>query len=1002
MGLAVPLGGVKQRAVLALLALDVGEVVPLDRLVDELWHDDPPEHATLGLQSYISRLRRLLARAAGEPDRSMLVTRAPGWCLTAPPEAVDAYRFDELASRARAALRRAAPAEAYTAATEALGLWHGAALADLTELATSAAVEQLEQTRLAVAEDRLDAQLGLGLTPEAVTEASRLTELHPYRERLWGALILALYRSGRQADALSTFARVRSRLADDLGIDPGAELNRLHERVLRQDPALNEASGVAPPPVAIPAQSGAPPDDSPRLVGREAAIRILDGVVADMGLGRGRLVLVEGPAGMGKTALIDEMVRRVSAAGGRVARGAGVEGDAAPALWPWVGVLRALTKSATGTAAALLTDPATSRMFQAIDPSLARADAAEGGGDPVLARTRLYRAYVDLLQAVAAQGPLLVVLDDAHWLDADSAALLRVVVEDLGTSPLTVLLARRPSNEAEDPSPELLGRGARTSALHVLLDGLRPEHVAAMASDVLGHPCDPGVASALYARTAGNPLFVRELVRLLVSERRLDEEGVRSALPVGVREVLQQRLDRLPRQTRSLLAVASVLGRRADTEVLEQVAGLDPAALLDACEPALAVGMLTEDPGDPGAFRLSHDLVRQTLYESLSLARRYRLHATAAAVLEHAQRPGGTSELVRHLTLAGPAVDGHKVVAYLLQNAAEAEAAHALDQAATGLRRALDLAEQLSDDQGRRQADAARARLGVLTSMNRGFAADATAEFLRVDDVALADGALADDDGLAGWFGRQTARLCRCEFGAVEAAAGDLDRPGVRPAVPAAARLLAGIAALSVGACDRAARHLSACERHLAEAPDMGPLKAFGLRGVAAISLGLAAHLDDDEPGADREIARGLRLAEDEDSVFGQVFTRYTAAWVAASRGNPATAAEHAAVVGDLDSRYGFALYAAFSRVYTGWAQAMQGAPVGCTIADGAHESLLSTGTIQGRSLVLMLRAEAWWSVGDHERARELAAVAREHSRVTGERLLGKRLTKLQATLLQN
>jgi hypothetical protein len=114
------------------------------------------------------------------------------------------------------------------------------------------------------------------------------------------------------------------------------------------------------------------------------------------------------------------------------------------------------------------------------------------------------------------------------------------------------------------------------------------------------------------------------------------------------------------------------------------------------------------------------------------------------------------------------------------------------------------------------------------------------------------------------------------------------------------------------------------------------------------------------------------------------------------------TAAEHAAVVADLDDRYGFALYAAFSRVYTGWAQAMQDASDGCLVADAAHESLLSTGTIQGSSLVLILRAEAWGSVGNHERARELAVAAGEHSRVTGERLLGNRLTKLQATLLRN
>jgi WD40 repeat protein/serine/threonine protein kinase len=216
--------------VLAHLVLGANRVVPADRLIDALWGEEPPEAARGTLQAYVSRLRSALGSDAIEG-------RAPGYLLRADPEEVDALRFEGLLRKARGTVTE--PRSAAVTLAEALELWRGPALADLAdEPSLSGDITRLEELHLQAVEEKTAVELDLGHHAQMAAELETLTRIHPLRERLWGELMLALYRLNRQAEALLAFERARAVLSDELGIDPSPELRRLHERILRQDPDL--------------------------------------------------------------------------------------------------------------------------------------------------------------------------------------------------------------------------------------------------------------------------------------------------------------------------------------------------------------------------------------------------------------------------------------------------------------------------------------------------------------------------------------------------------------------------------------------------------------------------------------------------------------------------------------------------------------------------------------------------------------------------------------------
>lgn len=233
-GRPVPLGGRKQRAVLALLLLNANRVVSRDALIDRLWDGSPPPTAATALQGHVSSLRKALGA-------DVIATRSPGYVLEVDPGQFDLARFEALCGKARGALEDGDASAAATGLRAALDLWRGQALADIRyEPAVDGEAARLDDLRLTAVEDRIDADLATGDPGrDLVGELYRLVAAHPLRERLWGQLMIALYRSGRQADALEVYRRARGRLIAELGIEPGQPLRELESRILAQDPALD-------------------------------------------------------------------------------------------------------------------------------------------------------------------------------------------------------------------------------------------------------------------------------------------------------------------------------------------------------------------------------------------------------------------------------------------------------------------------------------------------------------------------------------------------------------------------------------------------------------------------------------------------------------------------------------------------------------------------------------------------------------------------------------------
>ena len=233
-GRQVTVAGARQRALLASLLLHAGEVVSSDRLIDEVWGEEPPEAGAAALRVRISQLRRALG-----PAGELLVTRPPGYAVRLAPEQLDLQRFERLVEAGERALAGDDPEAAAENLREALALWRGSPLADFAYAPfAQAAIARLEELRLAATELRVEAELALGRHARLVGELQALVRAYPLRERPCAQLMLALYRDGRQAEALETYRAARSRLVDEVGLEPGPDLQELERRILAQDAGL--------------------------------------------------------------------------------------------------------------------------------------------------------------------------------------------------------------------------------------------------------------------------------------------------------------------------------------------------------------------------------------------------------------------------------------------------------------------------------------------------------------------------------------------------------------------------------------------------------------------------------------------------------------------------------------------------------------------------------------------------------------------------------------------
>ncbi|ETK35903.1 AfsR/SARP family transcriptional regulator [Microbispora sp. ATCC PTA-5024] len=713
----VDLGGPRQRSVLARLLVAGGQVVPVERMIDDLWHEQPPPSALASVQAYVSNLRRALEpeRTARTPAR-VLVTVPPGYALRS--EDVDAWRFDELVRRGARAAAEGDPRAALRLLDEALALWRGPAYAEFaTAEWASTEIGRLEELRATAAEQRAEAALALGAPGPVVADLRGLLAGHPLREEAWRLLALALYRQGRQGDALVALREARGVLAEELGVDPGPALQRLEADILAQSPTLDLRPLPAAAPLAAPADDqadiheaardravrgadgpgaaapgsgplawedtgqGSPQERSPaaresgriaaepaareRLFGREEELARL------LAFPRG-IALVTGEAGMGKSALVEAAAVRRAEQGWRVAVGRCPETGGAPPGWAWAEILRTLT------AAVPPRDALAPRIQRLLDDAAGHDQPSEA--DLTAERFRLRRALAAYLAEAARPAPLLLVLDDLHRADDETLAVLVHLAADLAGAPVVVAGTAR--EEESGRLAETAAALARHEPLRISLGGVGREAAAALLAEVSGAEVSPATAAAVADRTGGNPFFLRETARLIAAE---GEETAASVVPAGVRDVLRRRFGRLPVPARTVLREAAVIGRDVDVDVLASVNGGGDEAVVEAVEAALMAGLLVE-PED-GGLRFAHALVRDTLYDDMSRLRQARVHARVAAALERL-RPDEVAALAHHYASGGePARAAH----YAALAAERAELRFAYREAAALWGRAIEL-----------------------------------------------------------------------------------------------------------------------------------------------------------------------------------------------------------------------------------------------------------------------------------------------------------------------
>ena len=717
----------KQRTLLAMLVLNANRVVSTDSLIEALWEDHVPDTAAKALQVHVSHLRRLLGA-------TRLVTRAPGYVLRVSDNEYDVHEFEALVRQAQTET----PPRASATWQRARSLWRGEPFADFaTQRFARAEIARLEELRVVAIEGYLEAELGRGRAAELIGELESLVTEHPLREQLRYQLMLALYRSGRQAEALDAYKDAGRVLRDELGLEPSRALRDLERAILSQDPSLE----ALPPEAAVEAPGVL-------FVGRETELSDLVAGLEDALDGRGRLFLLTGEPGIGKSRIADELIRRARERGADILVGRCWEAGGAPAYWPWVQSLRAyireldpaLLRAELGAAAADIA-PIVPELH-AILPGLPEQPA-----DPEGARFRLFDATTEFLRTASLRRPILLFLDDLHAADAPSLLLLQFLVRQLGSSRILVLGAYR----SVDPVPgsplrAMLAEVAREPATRrLVLRGLTETDVAEYVELAVGRAASGDLVTALHEETEGNPLFVVEMVRLLAIEGdALELRSPSLDIPESIRDVIARRLAHLSDECNRVLVLASVLGRELAPAALARLAGVSDDDLLEHLDEALAAGVLTHVPGSHEHVRFAHVLIRDTLYDGVTTARRVRLHRLAVDALTdlYGDFPGAHLTELAHHAIAGSDFD--RGLEFARRAADRALESLAYEEAARLYQVALDAAE-LSAASGTTRSELLLAKGDAQVLAGEGPAARET---------LLGAAAIARSEGDADLFGR--------------------------------------------------------------------------------------------------------------------------------------------------------------------------------------------------------------------------------------------------------
>lgn len=947
-GVELDVGPRQQAYLLGLLLARAGRPVSADELIDLIWDDEAPPSALNVVQRYVGALRRLLEpELPARSNGAHLRRHGSGYLFVADPESSDVAAFRALVGAAHHHLADQRPQAALDDFAAALALWRGPAGDGLNPgPAAKPLFATLNEEFFTACSAAAELAVSLGL-PHRVLRPLRLAaSMAPLHEPVQAALVSTLGAAGQQAEARALFERVRDRLADEIGIDPGPALRAARERI----------GGLPPTPPA------AAPEAATTLVGRAAELSVLRQAVGSALAGGTGLLVVEGDPGMGKTRLLEEAAAEAAGRGALVVWGHCLEGDGSPSMWPWMKTIGAILDS--------LPDDnrqewLTGQVGRLAEPDDGLTDA------PVLpdntARFRLFEGVVDAIGHAAEQRPIMLVIDDLHWADVGSVHLFGHLAARL---PAGVLLIGTLRTHAPPPGAELVGVLAAASRVpghrRLRLDVLDRDEVTELVRRETGQSPTPDVTRTIHARTAGNPFFVRELSRLLTADGGgLTQERAASAgVPSTVRDVVRDRMAGLDEGATDLLQIAALVGRGVDLRLLAHAADVDVRTSLGLLEPVETLGLLEPAPEDPFSYRFAHDLVRESISETTPPLRAPRLHLRIADALEQTPGRSVAERLAHHLWAAGPLADPARTTTALIRAGRSAATKLALEDAERQLRSAAQLArtsglEELELD--------ALSHLTAVVGMRAGYVGAALELLERAEQ-------LARDLGRE----REAADF-RFSRRAAYSEAAQLDRSG-----PLARRLLEegqassdpvlrayglvgwGIQEWDLGNVGEAFRYLGKADPIVLDdttwRAENRLRRDLQLKSPVMLALVTALHGDVE---AARKVIERLETTAGDDPYVVTIWSTF-AATSAALAGDPAWALQAAERGIAEDPGFSFVFFGAYLRMARHWAHAVTGAdPAGAAVeAERILTATLVDPPLSGVTAWYALIAEMWLAAG--------------------------------------
>jgi len=988
-GATAPLGGPKQRCVLAVLLANHGTVVGNDRLIDCVWEEEPPAKALVSLRSYVANLRKIL-NTTSDAQRQRLESRPYGYQLNLlQDDSVDLHRFEELVSAGRAALIRNDPAGAAGALNEALALWHGDPFGEFAFRDFAAPdVLRFAELRTTAIEARFDAELMLGAARDLIPEIEAAVAQHPLQERLWGHLMLALYRAGRTADALRAFDRARATLDREIGTRPGEGLQTLFQKITDGSADLR----AEPPGGPIHPEPDAP--HAP-FVGRDSEMRAVTTAVRRARDCIGGMTLMTGESGIGKTSLAQAAADQANGIGITVAWAGHPTGVTLPRLWTWIQLLRQLG-TALGETGRREVRRAAPGVVDALVPEWGHADEIGSAVGAPATGFALVEGIVVALQRLSAIQPLLLVLDDLQVADEASIDTLALLAAEFPRVPIQIIGnwtyfgADRPMKRH---SFERLLKSNDIAT--VQLRGIDRTAAGRLVDAIVGEPTSAAVRDEVWRQSGGNPFYIKELARTL--------DTATAGPPEAVVGVVGRRLGVLENASRRVLSAAAVVGPEFDVAELADIVDLSISAIQARLRPAYDTGLLDESVERPGAYRFSHGLVRDGLLAQLATTDRTSVHAAVAttraaavataayedsiAAADHAWRAGAELN-------AETALDIHETVIQRALNRSAYDDIAALAEHALQVSDRLPAKPEHLERQATLWLHLAGAK-GILEGQTSKAASDAVQRAFEI-------GSEVKGRSFYGAMALQCMMLCA--YGRIEETF--VIATGLREQYDKSGDPDIGIASdfahAMVYSLRGDAEALIATGNHLMSTfppPETvtDPLHFFHPRVYCWMALAEAMRGDDDAMTEYLRLAR--ELAQSRGDVFNILAAKLTFIECAAIRGVVEGTAELADEVDREFCAAGGQQWAACARIIRVWAQTLDTGDADPAVAFEAFEIFTSDGSVAMNPTFLVLLADIESHHGRFDSAHELLWRAKHLADATGEhgedRLIAERMAAL-------